>query len=175
MFELLKILWVEVCNISITNKIALLIVLITALSAEYARQAASQSRKANDIAVQGMLRSERLSIYRGMMDFLHYCSVYSTMFSKKMVEGTHNLSERRDRFKWEIRRYGRLCMPKVEELIKEIISNSATLQRVLDRSVEKNPKPIDSSSKGIYENIDKLIEWFSEKEKKLDEFFEPHI
>jgi hypothetical protein len=175
MNEVLKACWLALQKISLSDKITLLVVCITALSAEYARQAATQACKANDIALQSAFRAERLSVFRSFGDFLNYCSTYNTMLSVKMVDGTRALSERIGEFKWEIRQHGPLRMPNVEDLIKTAIVNANNLQRLLDRSTAPNPKPIDSASTDVDENIDKLVDWFSEQEKHLQTVFDPYI
>ena len=175
MHELLVACQTAVQQVSITDKIALFVVLLTALSAEYARQAAVQARKANDAALKSGLRAERLSVFQTLAGFLSYCSTYSTMFSGKMVNGTRDLSERITRFKWETRKHGPLRMPSVEGLIKTAIAKANELQRVLDRSTGPNPKPIDPTCQDVAENIDKLVEWFSEQEKGLEIQFDPYI
>ncbi len=167
--------WFALQEISLGDKIALLVVCLTALSAEFARQAAIHAREANDIAAQSTMRAERLAIFRSISDFLHYCSTYSTMFTLKMVNGTRDLCARIDAFQWEVRQHAFLRMPAVNEVIKTAIGNAHNLQRLLDRSNGPNSMPIDSESVDLEENIDKLVDWFSEQEKILQNLFEPYL
>jgi hypothetical protein len=66
-------------------------------------------------------------------------------------------------------------MPAVNEVIKTAIGNAHNLQRLLDRSNGPNSMPIDSESVDLEENIDKLVDWFSEQEKILQNLFEPYL
>ena len=57
MTEMFRTCWFALQEISLGDKIALLVVCLTALSAEFARQAAIHAREANDIAAQSTMPS----------------------------------------------------------------------------------------------------------------------
>jgi hypothetical protein len=175
MTEMFRTFWLALQEIPLGDKIALLVVCLSALSAEFARQAAIHAREANDSAVQSSMRAERLVIFRAISDFLHYCSSYNTMFSSKMVNGTRDLSDRIDGFKWEVRQHAFLHMSSVNGVIKTAIGNAHSLQRLLDRSTGPNPMPIDPECMDLKENIDKLVDWFSDQEKNLQNLFESYL
>jgi len=161
----------ECCSVwqqtPLNERIQLVIALFTALAAGFAGWAASQALRANVIATKSSLRAERLAIFRTLSDFLHYCSTYCTMLSMKAVDGTRHLSSRTHEFKWETRPVAFLRMPRVQDLVKTAIAKANELQRVLGRSSDPNPKPIDPTCRDVEENIDKLVEWFAEQERNL--------
>jgi len=82
-----------------SDLIALAAMLVAGLSALlYARHARDEARRANDIA----LRPLRVEIYQSMKEFAHFCSTYRTLQHVGSVNGTRDLVEHIESFKWEI-------------------------------------------------------------------------
>ena len=158
-----------------SDLIALLAVCFTALAALYARWAATQARKANEISIQAELKPKRLSAYASVKDFLHFCSTYKTMQSLKMVKGTRELVTKIDTFIWEVEQHGPLDMPEVENLIENAGKRAWQLQRLLDRLTGPDAKPIEKGFESAEDNVDAIIDWFAAQEKELKEMVEPYL
>lgn len=158
-----------------SDLIALLSVCFAALAALYARWAATQARKANAIVIQAELKPRRLSVYERVKDFLHFCSTYTTMQSLKMVQGTRDLVEKIDTFKWDVEQHGPLDMPEVENLIENARKKAWQLQRLIDRLEGPDAKPVEKGFETAEDNVDAIIEWFAVKEKELKKIFEPYL
>jgi hypothetical protein len=155
--------------------IALLAVCFTALAALYARWAATQARKANEISIQAELKPRRLSIYASVKDFLHFCSTYKTMQSLKMVQGTKELVAKIDTFIWEVEQLGPLDLIEVENLIENAQKKAWQLQRLLHRLTGPDAKPIEKGFDSAEDNVDAIIEWFATQEKELKKIFETNL
>ncbi len=158
-----------------SDLIAMIAVCFAALAAFYARWAATQARKANEIAIQAELKPRRLAVYESVTKFLHFCSTYITMQSLKVVQGTRDLVEKIDTFKWEIEQHGPLDMPAVENLIEDAREKAWKLQRLIDRLGGPDAKPVEKGFDTAEDNVDAIIEWFAITEKKLKEKFEPYL
>jgi hypothetical protein len=158
-----------------SDLIALLAVCFTALAALYARWAATQARKTNEISIQAELKPRRLSVYASVKDFLHFCSTYETMQSLKMVQGTRELVAKIDTFIWEVEQHGPLDMPEIENLIENARKRAWQLQRLLDRLKGPDAKPIEKRFESAKDNVDALIEWFAAQEKGLKEIVKPYL
>lgn len=158
-----------------SDLIALLAVCFAALAALYARWAATQVRKANEISIQAELKPRRLSVYASVKDFLHFCSIYKTMQSLKMVQGTRELVAKIDTFIWEVEQHGPLDMPEVENLIENARKRAWQLQRLLDRLTGPDTKPIEKGFESAEDNVDAIIEWFAAQEKELKEMVESYL
>jgi hypothetical protein len=155
-----------------SDLISLLSVCFAALSALYARWAATQAKNANAIAVSAELKTHRLSVFATLKEFLHFCSIYSTM---QKVNGTRDLVAKIDSFKWEVEQHGPLDMPEVDDIIKNASSKAWQLQRLLDRLKGPGAKPVDNGFEDAEANLDKVIEWFATQEKGLKGTFEPYL
>ena len=146
-----------------------------ALAAIYARWSAKQARISNEITIQSELKPRRLSVYASLKDFLHFCSTYKTMQHLKMVQGTNDLSNKIDTFKWEVEQHGPLDMPEVENLIENSKKKAWQLQRLLDRLTGPNAQPLEKGFEIAEDNLYAVIDWFADKEKELKEMFEPYL
>jgi len=158
-----------------SDLIALLAVCFTALAALYARWAATQAHKANEIYIQAELKPRRLSVYNIVKDFLHFCSTYETMQSLKMVQGTRELVAKIDTFIWEVEQHGPLDMQEIDNLIENARKRAWQLQRLLDRLKGADAKPIEKGFESAEDNIDVIIEWFAAQEKGLKEMIKPYL
>jgi len=92
-----------------------------------------------------------------------------------MVSGTGELMNRRDAFKSEFEAFGPLEMTEVEKKVTELSNKAAQLQRSLDRSRSRDPKPLDSKYASLDENIDAIVDWFAEEEKGLSSLFNRYL
>lgn len=158
-----------------SDLIALLAVCFAALAALYARWAANQARKANEISIQAELKPRRISVYASVKDFLHFCSTYKTMQHLKMVQGTNDLMDKIDTFSWEVEQHGPLDMPEVENLIENARKKAWQLQRLLDRLTVPNAQPLDKRYETVEDNVYAIIEWYAAQEKELKEMVKPYL
>lgn len=92
-----------------------------------------------------------------------------------MVQGTNDLMNKIDTFKWEVEQHGTLDMPEVEDLIDKARKKALQLQQLLDRLTGPNAKPLDKGFETAEDNLYDVIDWFALKEKELRETFEPHL
>ena len=158
-----------------SDLVALLAVCFAALAALYARWAATQARKANEISIQAELKPRRLSVYASVKDFLHFCSTYKTMQHLKMVQGTNDLMNEIDTFMWKVEQHGPLDLPEVENLIENARKKAWQLQRLLDRLSGSNAQPLDKGHETAEDNVYAVIDWFAAQEKGLKEMFQPYL
>ncbi len=158
-----------------SDLIALTSVFVAILAAIYARWAVTEMRKGNEIAVRVALQSRRLSVYRDLKEFLHFCSTYKTMQSLEMVNGTRSLVEQIESFKWGVEQHGPLDMDMVEVVIENAQKKAWQLQRLLDRLKGPVAKPIGEELETCENNIDELIDWFGEMENELKEKAKPYL
>jgi hypothetical protein len=166
----------EICEpMGRSDLIALLSACFAALAAIYARWSAKQARISNEITIQSELKPRRESVYASLRDFLQFCSAYKTMQHLKMVQGTNDLMNKIDIFKWEVEKHGPLDMPDVEQLIEDSMKTAWQLQRLLDRLTGPNPQPLDKGFETAEDNLDSVIDWFGAKKKELKDMFEPYL
>lgn len=155
-----------------SDYIALAAVVIAFLSAYYARQSRDASRKANEIALLGHLRPQRLAVFQAMSRFSLYCSKYVTLYHMQEVKGTRDLVSQIDSFKWEIEQFGDLKMPSIDEKSKDFIKSAWQIQRLLDRMIGGQLRPLDSKYESAEENLDGIVEWFASENTNLKKHFE---
>lgn len=158
-----------------SDLIALAALLVAAPAAWYARQARDAARTANDISVHQHLRPLRLAVYQTMNEFAHFCSTYRALQYVKAVNGTRDLVEHIESFKWEIDKYGPLAMPDIEKKVEEFQSKAWQLQRVLDRIAGGQNNPLDQAYDSAKENLDGLVDWFSNEYRGLRTSFQPYL
>lgn len=158
---------------------ALLASILSALIAVVAILRANEANRlaadANRITKHYNLRPIRLNACNLVKDFTHYCTKYRTSFLQKMVSGTRELMDRRDDFILEFQKFGPLDMPIVESKVSELLNKAAQLQRALDRSRGSDPKPLDSKYTTLEENIDAIMDWFTEEENALPSLFKQYL
>lgn len=115
--------------------------------------------------IKSALRSSRLIARNETDNFLHFCCTYWTKYLQNMVQGTGELMDRRDKFKNAIEAEGDLAIPEFVDNINTISANAAKLQRLLDRYREGDDR----------DDIEDLIDWFSDQMNKNKELFKPHL
>lgn len=159
------------------NWISLVSALIAFVSMVIAWIKVNEAHKANLIAKQLGLRSDRLSVFKCLRDFLNFCSTYTTIKSIgiSQAKGTGDLPQKADLFRWEIEQYGPLDMPQVEKLTSLAYQNAVQLQRLIDRLDGPNPKPINAEFETAQENIHALIDGFGSQQKELRNIFDPYL
>lgn len=158
-----------------SDLIALAAVLAAVLSALYARHARDAARRANNIAVHHNLRPLRLAVYQSMKEFAHYCSTYRTLQQVRAVNGTRDLVEHIESFKWEIDQHGPLAMPDIEGKAAEFQNKAWQLQRILDRIAGGQSNPLDRAYDSAEENLDGLVDWFANEHRQLRTSFQPYL
>ena len=158
-----------------SDLIALAFMLVAVLSALYSKHASNAARRANDIAVHQNLRPLRLAVYRSMNDFAHFCSTYRTLQHLKSVNGTRDLVERIESFKWEIGQHGPLKMPSIENKATEFQIKARQLQKILDRVAGGQSNPLDQSFNSAEENLDSLVDWFANERRELKSSFQTYL
>lgn len=158
-----------------SDLIALAALLVAAPAAWYARQARDAARTANDISIYLHIRPIRLAVYQAMYKFAHFCSTYRTLQYVKAVHGTREIVEYIENFKWEIDKYGPLAMPDIEKKVEEFQSMAWQLQRVLDRIAGGQNNPLDQAYETAEENLDDIIDWFSNEYRGLRASFQPYL
>lgn len=141
--------------------------LVSILSALYARHANSEAKRANAASLHWQQRPLRLEVYRSMFQFAQFCSTYFTMWHLKAVNGTRDLTSRIDSFKWEIAQHGPLNMPEVEALQGRMISSAWNMQRLIDRIAGGHHESMDAAFVDADEHLHHLISWFASERDGL--------
>ncbi len=158
-----------------SDLIAFAAVLAACLAALYARHARDAARKANELSVYWQRRPLRLAVFQSMTQFAQYCSTYVTLHHLKVVNGTRELMDRIDTFKWEIEQHGPLAMPNVETKVEEFVNRAWQMQRLIDRIAggqSNSLEPVYSTAK---ENLDAVVIWFAEQTRDLKTLFTEHL
>lgn len=155
--------------------VSILSALVAVVAILHAKEANRIAKEANGISKHYNLRPMRLDACNLLKDFAHYCTTYRTLFLQQMVSGTNELMDRRDAFKAEFEAFGPLGMPDVEATATEFTKKAVQLQRTLDRSRGRDPKPLDSKYDSLNENIDAISDWFAHEENELPSIFEKYL
>lgn len=158
-----------------SDLLALAALLVAILSAVYSKHAIAASKRSNEISTHHQLRPLRLAAYNSMRAFARFCETYSTMLHGGAVDGTRDLVNQIESFKWEIDQHGPLEMPEVEEKASEFQSKAWQLQRVLDRIAGRQNQPLDREYETAEDNRDGLVEWFHNEGRNLSELFTPYL
>lgn len=95
-------------DIEVSDIIAVVALLISVLSAIYARGQRIAAERANLIAVRESRRPLRLQVFQSMHYFSKYCSTYWTLYHMGEVNRSQELMERIATFKREIEQHGHL-------------------------------------------------------------------
>ena len=162
-------------DIKISDVIAAIALLISVLSAIYARGQRTAAERANLIAVRESRRPLRLQVFQSMHHFSMYCSKYWTLYHMGEVNRSRELKERIDTFKWEIEQHGHLDMPDVEEKAKAFVNNAWKLQRLVDRIADGQNNPHDREYSTAKENVEGLVDWFAKENRELKTLFQPYL
>lgn len=162
-------------GLSLTDAIAGAAFLVAILSAMYARGARLAADRANEISTRESLRPLRLQVYRAMFQFAHYCSTYWTLYHLQQVNGTRELTERIDNFKWEVEQHGHLGMPEVDERVRQFVNSAWKMQRLIDRISGGQNNPHDPPYASADDNLHGLIEWFAKEQRELKQLFAPYL
>lgn len=160
---------------SSSDFLAIAALLVACLAAFYARGARDEARKANQIALQSNRRPLRLAVFQAMAQYSHYCSTYLTLHHMKVVNGTRDLVERIDSFKWEIEQHGHLDMPDVETKVQEFIGKAWNMQRLLDRIDGGQLQSMDPAYPTAKEHLESLVDWFAQERRELKTLFGPYL
>ncbi len=163
--------------LSVSDVIAIAALIIAIFSAKFSRDAKISAQKANDIAVHNNLRSSRLEVYRSMLDFAQFCCKYPTKWHENPVptEGTRNLMQRIDNFKWQIEQQGPLALPLIENKIKEFQNKANQMQILLDRLAANRNEPRDQNYPTAKDNLDAIVDWFATEQQELKNIFSSYI
>ncbi len=159
----------------ISDWLSLIAICIATASVLYARQLLMEARKAKDAAAQRRFKMLQIAAYYALKNFMGYCASYIKLQSINMVNGSVDLAEKIDEFKWEIDQFGDIEMPEVEKRIKEALNKAWQMQRLLDRLAGPDPKPIDVIYDTAEGNRDGIIEWFVYEEKQLKEVVDAYF
>ena len=82
-----------------------------------------------------------------------------------MVQGTGELMDRREQLKNAIKAEGDLAIPELGDNMSTISANAVKLQRFIDRYRRGDNR----------DDIENLIDWFSDQRKKIAELFKPYL
>ena len=115
--------------------------------------------------IKTALRTPRLNARNETDKFLYFCSTFWTQYLQNMVDGTGELMDRREQFKNAIIAEGDLAIPELGNNISTISANAVKLQRLIDRYRGGDNK----------DDIENLIDWFSDQRKKIAELFKPYL
>jgi len=162
-------------DIKVSDVIAVIALLISALSAIYARGQRTAAKRANLISVCESRRPLRLQVFQSMHHFSKYCGTYWTLYHMGEVDRSQELTERIDTFKWEIEQHGHLDMPDVEEKAKALINGAWKLQRLVDRIAGGQSNPHDREYATAEENVEELVDWFAKENRELKALFQPYL
>lgn len=162
-------------DIKISDVIATFALLISVLSAIYARGQMKAAERANLIAVRESRRPLRLQVFQSMHHFSKYCSKYWTLYHIGEVNRSRELIERIDTFKWEIEQHSHLDMPDVKEKAKAFINGAWKLQRLVDRIADGQNNPHDREYATAEENVEGLVDWFAKENRELKALFQPYL
>lgn len=162
-------------DIKVSDVIAVIALLISILSAIYARGQRTAAERANLIAVRESRRPLRLQVFQSMHHFSKYCSTYWTLYHMGEVTRSRELTERIDTFKWEIEQHGHLDMPDVEEKAKAFVNGAWKLQRLIDRIAGGQNNPHDREYATAEENVEGLVDWFTKENRELKALFQPYL
>lgn len=162
-------------DIKVSDVIAVIALLISLLSAIYARGQRTAAERANLIAVRESRRPLRLQVFQSMHHFSKYCSKYWTLYHMGEVSRSRELTERIDTFKWEIEQHGSLDMPDVAEKAKALVNGAWKLQRLVDRIAVGQNNPHDREYATAEENVEGLVVWFANENRELKALFQPYL
>ena len=162
-------------DIKVSDVIAFIALLISILSAIYAREQRMAAERANLIAVRESRRPLRLQVFQSMRHFSKYCSGYWMLYLAEEINRSRELTAHIDTFKWEIEQHGHLDMPDVEEKAKAFINGAWKLQRLIDRIAAGQNNPHDSEYVTARENVEGLVDWFAKENHELKVLFQPYL
>ena len=162
-------------DIKVSDISATIALLISVLSAIYARGQRIAADRANLIAVRESRRPLRLQVFQSMHHFSTYCSKYWTLYHMGEVSRSRELTERIDTFTWEIEQHGHLDMPDVEEKAKAFVNGAWKLQRLVDRIADGQNNPHDREYATAEENVEGLVDWFAKESHELKALFQPYL
>lgn len=164
-------------NLMITTSdvIAAAALFVAGLGTLYSRGARNEAARANAISQRESRRPLRLAVFQAMYQFSHYCSGYWTLYCMGEVKRSRELTSRIDTFKWEIELQGNLDMPEVEAKVQQLISSAWKMQRLVDRIAGKQTEPVDHAFATAEENVQGLVDWFSEESRNLKALFQPYL
>ena len=155
--------------------ISIIALLVSVLSALYARGQKAAAYRANVITVLESRRPLRLQVFQSMHHFSKYCSSYWTRYHMGEVNRSQQLTERIDTFKWEIEQQGQLDMPDVEEKAKAMVNGAWELQRLVDRIAAGQNNPHDRKYATAQENVEGLVDWFGKENRELKALFQRYL
>ncbi|MBY0498596.1 MAG: hypothetical protein K2P74_03125 [Nitrosomonas sp.] len=162
-------------DIEVSDIIAAVALLISVLSAIYARGQRIAAERANLIAVRESRRPLRLQVFQSMHHFSKYCSTYWTLYHMGEVNRSQELMERIATFKWEIEQHGYLDMPDVEEKVKAFVNGAWKLQRLVDRIASGQNNPHDPEYATAKENVEGVVDWFAKENRELKALFQSYL
>jgi hypothetical protein len=162
-------------DIKVSDVIAAVALLISVLSAIYARGQRTAAERANRIAVSESRRPLRLQVFQSMHHFSKYCSTYWTLYHMGEVNRGRELTERIETFKWEIDQHLHLEMPEVEEKATSFVNGAWKLQRLVDRIAGGEHNPYDREYATAEENVEGLVDWFAKENRELKTLFQPYL
>ena len=143
------------------------IVILSAIWIGYRHHSRSNltSLQREKVEIKIALREPRLNARNEADSFLHFCSTYWTKYLNNMVQGTGELMDRREQFKNAIVAEGDLAMPELDDNINTISANAVKLQRLLDVFRRGDNR----------DDIESLVDWFSDQREKTKELFKPYL
>ncbi|MFC1869363.1 hypothetical protein ACFL0H_14690 [Thermodesulfobacteriota bacterium] len=116
------------------------------------------------LKIKRTLLNPRKNAKNEIVRFLEYCCQYWTLYCRKAVDGTNDLTNRRRQFIETIEAEHNLAMPGIEDKINAISAKAVELQRLIDA-------PKDNYNDKIWV----LMEWFAIQKEEIQEFFDPFL
>ena len=124
---------------------------------------------------KSMLRGSRLEGRNLFIEFADFCIQYQTLNFALTPNRTHELTSEISRFKMGIEMLGPISIPDFVDIYSSAIANAWNLQRLLDREMGLDPKPIETRYKTIEDNIDGIIDWFAQAKKEVKIVMDPFL
>lgn len=122
-----------------------------------------------------LLRGPRLKARNLFIKFADSCLQYQALHSAKFPDRTHELTSEISRFKNGTEMLGPLSIPNFVDIYSSAVANAWNLQRLLDREMGLDPKPIEPRYKTLEENIDGIIYWFAQAKIDIKEVMAPFL
>ena len=122
-----------------------------------------------------LLRVPRLEARNLLIKFADFCLKYRTLHPISSPDRTQALTSEITRLKDGIEMLGPLSIPSFVDIYSSMVTNAWNMQRLLDRQMGFDPKPIESRFETVEDNIDGIIDWFSQAKIDIKEIIDPYL
>lgn len=122
-----------------------------------------------------LIRVPRLEARNLLINFADFCIKYQTLHPTLSPDRTQALTSEITRLKDGIEMLGPLSIPSFVDIYSSMVTNAWNMQRLLDRQMGFEPKPIESHFETVDDNIDGIIDWFSQAKIDIKEIIDPYL